>query len=238
LTRVRASVLPRIYPRSRVFRKLSPQIFGSVIKDLWSDLYETYNVLGLQTLFPGNTTLTVSGILANEIYLARRFGTSGWQVQASSQVTKQFSLSGKFWHGDGIRYVETPYQGYGSRLTAAAVYQPSERFNLTANLSFADFFREDTRTRDYDYAILRGKMIYQMNRYLFFRAIVEHNSYKRRLVTDLLASFTYVPGTVVQIGYGSLYEKLQIVDGEFRQDDRFLEMKRGFFFKASYLWRL
>jgi len=238
LTRVRASLLPRIYPRSRVFRKLSPQIFGSVIKDLWSGLYETYNVLGLQTLFPGNTIVMVAGVLANEIFLARRFDTSGWQVQGSSQVTKQFSLTGKFWHGDGIRYVETPYQGYGSRLTAAAVYQPSEQFNLTANFSFADFYREDTRAKDYDYAILRGRLTYQMNRYLFFRAIVEHNSYRRRLLTDLLASFTYVPGTVVQIGYGSLYEKLQIVDGEFRPDDRFLEMRRGFFFKASYLWRL
>ncbi len=217
---------------------LSPQFLGSVVKDLRSGLYETYNIAGLQVLFAGSTSVTLSKILANEIFLGRRFGTSGWQVQTTSLITKQFSLSGKFWHGEGIRYVETPYQGYGSRATAAAVFQPSEQFNLTANLSFADFYREDTRAKDYDYAILRGKLTYQMNKYLFVRAIVEHNSYKRSLVTDFLASFTYVPGTVLQIGYGSLYEKLAVVDGEFRESDRFLEMRRGFFFKASYLWRL
>lgn len=79
---------------------------------------------------------------------------------------------------------------------------------------------------------------FQLNKYLFFRAILEHNSFRRRLTTDLLASFTYIPGTVVHIGYGSLYEKLEWRDGSYEPADRFLETKRGFFFKASYLWRL
>ena len=58
------------------------------------------------------------------------------------------------------------------------------------------------------------------------------------MLTDFLASFTYIPGTVIQLGYGSLYDKVAWVDGEFRESDRFLEMKRGLFFKASYLWRI
>jgi hypothetical protein len=201
-------------------------------------MYETNNILGLQVLFPGNTIVTVSGVYANEIFLAQRFNTSGWMIQGSSQVTKQLSLRGQFRRGNGIRYVENPYQGYGSRATAAVVYQPSEQFNLTVNLSYADFYRDATSEKDFDDTILRGRLTYQMNKYLFFRGIVEYNSYRKQLVTDFLASFTYIPGTVVQLGYGSLYNKLQLIDGEFREADRFLEMKRGFFFKASYLWRL
>jgi hypothetical protein len=238
LARFRAAILPRLYPKSRVFRKLSPQISASVIKDLFSDMYETNNILGLQVLFPGNTIVTVSGVYANEIFLAQRFNTSGWMIQGSSQVTKQLSLRGQFRRGNGIRYVENPYQGYGNRATAAVVYQPSEQFNLTVNLSYADFYRDATSEKDFDDTILRGRLTYQMNKYLFFRGIVEYNSYRKQLVTDFLASFTYIPGTVVQLGYGSLYNKLQLIDGEFREADRFLEMKRGFFFKASYLWRL
>ena len=77
-----------------------------------------------------------------------------------------------------------------------------------------------------------------MNKYLFFRGVVEYNSFRRELLTDLLASFTYIPGTVIQLGYGSIYDKVDWVDGEYRESNRFLEMKRGLFFKASYLWRL
>jgi hypothetical protein len=57
-------------------------------------------------------------------------------------------------------------------------------------------------------------------------------------VTDLLASFTYIPGTVIHVGYGSLYERIKWEAGEYTSADRFLETKRGFFFKASFLWRL
>jgi len=73
---------------------------------------------------------------------------------------------------------------------------------------------------------------------LFFRAIVEYNSFYKRLLTDFLASFTYIPGTVIFFGYGSSYEKTAWRDDRYEPSDRFLEMKRGFFFKASYLWRM
>ena len=75
-----------------------------------------------------------------------------------------------------------------------------------------------------------------MNKYLFFRGIVEYNSFRRRVLTDFLASFTYIPGTVIHFGYGSIYEKPD--DGLYRGDLGFRETARSFFFKASYLWRL
>ena len=56
-------------------------------------------------------------------------------------------------------------------------------------------------------------------------------------MTDLLASFTYIPGTVIHLGYGSLYEKIRWEEGRYDPSDRFLETQRGLFFKASYLWR-
>jgi hypothetical protein len=68
--------------------------------------------------------------------------------------------------------------------------------------------------------------------------VIEYNDYRKKLLGDLLLSFTYIPGTVIQLGYGSLYEKVRWQESEYRPDDRFLEMKRGLFFKASYLWRL
>ena len=58
----------------------------------------------------------------------------------------------------------------------------------------------------FDYLIARGRMTYQLNKYLFFRGILEYDNYRESIKTDFLASFTYIPGTVFHIGYGSLYE--------------------------------
>ncbi|MCJ7581034.1 MAG: hypothetical protein MUP98_10930, partial [Candidatus Aminicenantes bacterium] len=84
----------------------------------------------------------------------------------------------------------------------------------------------------------RGRLTYQVNKYLFFRGILEYNSYRQQLLTDLLASFTYVPGTVIQLGYGSLYDRIEWRQDRYVESNRFLETRRGLFFKISYLWRL
>jgi hypothetical protein len=43
---------------------------------------------------------------------------------------------------------------------------------------------------------------------------------------------------VIHVGYGSAYERLEWDGQNYRESHRFLETKRGFFFKVSYLWRL
>jgi len=235
---LKASVSPRRYPKSRFFRKIVPTFSAAAVKDLPSGLFETNDALSVATLLPGNTTVQLLGRYATEIFLGQRFDTSGGSVQVLSQVTKAFSLRGLYFRGQAIRYVADPYQGRSSQVTGSVTYKPSERFDVTAGLTFSDFTRRSTGEREYTYAIWRGRLIYQMNKSLFFRGIVEYNSFRREMLTDLLASFTYIPGTVIQLGYGSIYDRTEWVDGAYRDADRFLEIKRGLFFKASYLWRL
>lgn len=233
-----ASVLPRFYPKSRLIRKVVPYLNLSAIKDLPSGLFETTDVLGVTALLPGNTTVQLQGRYSTEVFLGQRFDTSGGGVTVVSQVTKSFSLRGLYSRANAVRYVAEPYSGYGNRASAQMTYKPSEKFDLTANLTYSDFTRRSTGEREYDYAIWRGRLGYQPNKYLQFRAVVEYNAFRRSLLTDFLASFVYIPGTVLQLGYGSLYERIEWIDGEYRPTDRFLEMKRGLFIKASYLWRL
>ena len=233
-----ANITPRLYPKSRFFRKVVFVAAAAVVKDLPSGLFETNDALGLTVLLPGNTTVQAQAHYSTEVFLARRFDTSGGLVQVLSQVTKSLYLRGLYSRGNSIRYVPDPYQGYGSRVSGSMTYKPSEKFDLTASLTYSDFTRRSTGEREYDYAIWRGRLTYQLNKYLFVRGIVEYNAFRREMLTDLLASFTYIPGTVMQLGYGSLYDRTEWVDGEYRDTGRFLEMKRGLFFKASYLWRL
>jgi hypothetical protein len=235
---LQASLSPRLYPQSRFFRKIVPILSAAAVKDLPSGLFETNDALGLTVLLPGNTTVQALGRYSTEVFLDRRFDTSGGLVQVLSQVTKSLYLRGLYSRANSIRYVADPYQGYGSRVSGGMTYKPSEKFDLTASLTYSDFTRASTGEREYDYAIWRGRLTYQLNKYLFVRGIVEYNAFRREMLTDLLASFTYIPGTVIQLGYGSLYDRTEWVDGEYRDAGRFLEMKRGLFFKASYLWRL
>ncbi len=238
LARLRALVKPRFYPQSKVFRKLTPYVYLSALQDLPSDLVETEEALGLEVLLPGSTRMTLLCGHATEIFLNRRFDRSYVFAQVTSQVTKEFYIMSAFRRGGAIRYTADPYQGYGSQARTAVIYQPSEKFRTTFSLTYSDLYRSSTEEKIFDYTILRGLVSYQVNKYLFFRGIAEYNSYRKSLLTDFLASFTYIPGTVVQLGYGSLYNKLRWEDGLYREDDRFLEMRRGLFFKVSYLWRL
>lgn len=208
------------------------------IRDKFSGLYETKNSLDLRFILPKDSYILFGGCYATEVYLDERFNTSSMRFNAGSKFTKQLTLTLSYEYGEKIRYVSDPYQGKGSDATAAITYLPSEKLHLNLSLIYSDFFRVSDSLKEYDYLIIRSNNIYQVNKYLFFRGIIEYNSFWKRLMTDFLASFTYIPGTVIQIGYGSLYEKIKWEDGDYASSDSFLETKRGFFFKASFLWRL
>ena len=167
-----------------------------------------------------------------------KFDTNQLRFTFSSQLTRRFSVDLTYANGEKIRYVDNPYQGKGKDVFSSLTFLPTENLHLELSLAFSDFIRESDSQKEYDYTIVRSKNTFQVNRYLFFRAIVEYNSFRKRLMTDFLASFTYIPGTVLHVGYGSLYEKIQWEAGDYRPSTRFLETRRGFFFKASYLWRI
>jgi len=238
LTRLKLGFVPMIYPRSRTFLRLDPMFHSINIRDKFSGLYETYEAFDLRAIMPRNTSLTLGGRYQTEIYLGERFRRSGVRLAGASQVTKQFSLRAVYNYGQKIRYIESPYQGRGNDAVIAAIYLPSEKLNFGLDVAYSDFYRSADGAKEYDYTIIRSTNTYQANRYLFFRVILEYNSFYRSLMTDLLASFTYIPGTVIHIGYGSLYEKIAWREDQYEPSDRFLETKRGFFFKVSYLWRL
>jgi len=147
-------------------------------------------------------------------------------------------LETRYVYGQKIRYVESPYQSRGSEATFSVTCLPSENLNFGLALAYSDFFRSTDGTKEYDYTIIRSQNTFQANKYLFFRAIIEYNSFYKQMMTDLLASFTYIPGSVMHIGYGLLYKKLAWREEQYEPSDRFLETKWDFFFKVSHLWRL
>jgi hypothetical protein len=233
-------VIHKFYPRSKFFQKIEPFYWGYLARDRFSGLFETGNVFVLRLSMPRQSQLRFDAILGNEVFADQRFTINAWRVMGYTQLLKQIYLEASFRRGDQILYdPDAPAQGKGSRASFALILQPSENWNNTFSVQFTDFFRKSNAEKIFDYSIVRDRLTFQFNKYLFLRAIAEYNTYYRKLNVDLLASFTYIPGTVIYVGYGSAYEKLkwQQDERDYMPDDDFLRTRGSFFFKASYLWR-
>lgn len=238
ISRGRLMYSPHFFPKRGFIKSISPLITGNISKDKPSDLYEYMAGQGLSFVLPRSTNVTAVYSWSTEIFLNQKFEASGLYLRASSQIFRDLFISMNYLQGKRIRYIENPYQGYGNTINISANYQPTDHFNTYLSYIYTDFYKDSNNEKVFDYSIIRSKNTYQINKYLFLRAIIEYNTYNRDLITDFLASFTYIPGTVVHIGYGSMYERRIWNDQQYIEGKNLLETKRGFFFKASYLWRL
>ena len=99
------------------------------------------------------------------------------------------------------------------------------------------FHGTELSMEDYNFSIYRNKTIFQVNKYLSLRGILEYNSIKKRIIGDGLVEFTYIPGTVIHMGYGTTFSKEAWVDDLYIRYNRFKEIRSSLFFKASYLFR-
>jgi hypothetical protein len=240
ITQLPLFVMYSAYPKSSLFQRIDTFWWSYHLKDKPSDLFETYNHLVLRLNMARQSQLRFDAILGNEVFASQRFSLSGWRVRGSTQVLKQLYLEGGYRRSDRVFYDEAaPFQGYGNTADLYLLFQPFDKLSASLGLSYYDIFRSSDREKVYDYTIWRGRTTFQVNRHLFFRAILEYNNYWKKINADLLASFTYIPGTVIYAGYGSAYEKMKWSneDRQYFPDSDYLQTKRSFFFKASYLWR-
>lgn len=234
------SLTRKLYPESTWLRRLDALVGIVALRDHPSGMTEQDRTLGLTAILKGNGNLSAIYDDASEIYLGQRFRTDGFTFSARSQLTKGFSLQAKHRFGKAIWYTATPAQGHGSQTTVQSVLQPNETLNFTLSWTHADLYRDDTGEKLFSYPISRIRATWQPTEHFFVRAIAQYNAYRRQLLTDYLVSYTYQPGTVVYLGYGTLSKRTawDPALGQYRDADPLLEMQRGLFFKASYLWRL
>lgn len=229
---------PKWYPASGAVSRVDLELFSAQTLDRPSDLWETFNHASLQAFFGNNTTVKVKYSYATEIYLGERFETGGFHVLVGGRIAKQLDASVLYRRIGAIYYSADPYQGTSNRITSSLTWQPSSRLAGDASFIYYDFRRDADGAKIYDYPIGRARLTFQFNKHLFLRGIGEYNDYRRQFLADVLASFTYIPGTVVFLGYGSLHERVEWRDGEYVPADDYLETQRGLFCKISYLWRM
>jgi hypothetical protein len=132
-----------------------------------------------------------------------------------------------------------PFQGRDTSSGVTVGWQPTQHFMQNVSYSAERFDRADTGARVYAVDIVNAKTVYQFNKQFLVRLLEQYDSSQRQLLTDFLASYELIPGTVAYAGYGSLFEQpgFQTVPGPIPPAGRYVTVSRGLFFKVSYLHR-
>ena len=232
-----ANFSPRFYPQESIIQRIDWSNYYSLTHDKPSSLYEYSVYTSVRAQLPRNTRLSVEGNWATEVYEAEIFDRSKVEASVNSQITKRIYFRMGYELSNGV-YYDNATQGFGNSISGNLNLQFSDNLNAEFNYNYSDLYDKASKIKYYAINIVRGKFTYQMNKYIFFRAIAQYNSYTKVLSPNLLASFTYIPGTVVHIGFGSVYEQIEWNGSEYDKANKYLQTNNGLFFKASYLWRL
>ena len=199
-------------------------------RDQLQDGNERFFLAGLRLNFTRQGFFRIDQGWGEEPWLGRKFKNDRMRLQGSVQLYRWLSLNGFFSNGWSTFYDRTnPFQGRSRSSNIGFTLQPNQHVNQSVSYNRVRFDRASDGQRVYTVHIVNFRSTYQFNRHFLVRAIEQFDSSKRRLLTDLLASYEFVPGTVFHAGYGSLFEKPGTAE--------YFTTSRGLFFKASYLYR-
>ncbi len=234
---------PNFYPNEKKqpwLRRVNPFLFGYVLHDLETKQDDRLLVAALRTMWTRQGMIRLDYISMQEYWKIRSFDQRIGRVQASFQATTKLNFYARLSQGRRIYYdEENPYLGRFSSGYLELTLQPTSKLTQSFDYYHETFRRPQHGALEYDLDIINSRTTYQFNKYFFLRAIFRYQDFDKKLLTDFLASFTFIPGTVLHVGYGSLYERKEWMNNEW-VDDRgaYRESTRSFFLKASYLWRM
>jgi len=230
-----------IHPQKiKWIQKIQPHIQYSRLYDFATRMYDTNWLAGFDMYFTRRGLLKVEYRREKEAWQGQLFNQDYLYAFGRVQLFKWLYIQGYYRYGDQVYYdLQEPCLSTGNTLSLGFILQPGAKLNLDIQFLHSVLYRESNRQKLYSVDILNLLTTYQFNKYFFLRAALRYDSYEEKILTDFLASFTFIPGTVIHLGYGSLYERKawennQWVPGQ----DSFLNMKNGLFFKVSYLWRI
>jgi hypothetical protein len=237
---VRTAIYYNIYPNQKKIpwlRTVTPFVGFDYIHDLNTGKDDSLLSTALNFYLIKDTTLSLQYLHKRENWQGIDFDKDMISLQASFRPSKWLQFSGSFgWKRDIYYYAYPAFMGTGYTGGLAAVIQPSDKFNLNLNFTHTGLKKDGLEL--YNVNILYSKATYQFNKYFFLRSVVQYNSFDKQLLTDFLASFTLIPGSVLHVGYGGIYEKRSWTNGAWIPlEGQLYNIKRSFFAKVSYLWR-
>lgn len=186
--------------------------------------------------------LNLSTRTSHEAWLGRRYDTGALvNFYGSGQVFRWLELNGSFVASDDIYYDSVaPFQGQSTGGHVGFTLQPNQHFQQDVTYNGVRFERASDQRHIFTVHIVNTQTTYQFDKHFRLRLLEQFDSSQRRLLTDFLAMYEVVPGTVFHAGYGSLHEKpMDAPDPQApgSPGPGYFALSRGLFFKASYLHR-
>jgi uncharacterized protein DUF5916/cellulose/xylan binding protein with CBM9 domain len=221
-------------------KRVHPYYWAKRGRDEVQDGNEGYLNTGIRFNFVRQGFLSVTHGSGREPWIGQQFKTGGGiNTYGQVQIFRWLNINGNFNKGREIYYDPVnPFQGQSSSGGVGMTLQPNQHFNQSVDYNTVRFNRASDGERVFTVDIVNLKTTYQFNKRFLTRLVEQYNSSTHRLLTDLLASYEFTPGTVFHAGYGSLYEKRDFqTDGVPSNSARYTTVSRGLFFKASYLHR-
>jgi len=243
ISRAQVYLGPNFYIKTKAaawFRRIQPYAQYSWLHDLDTGIDDTYWRLGFDMYFTRRGFFRFEYLIEKEAWLGQLFNKNYLFTIGTLQPYKWLNISVHYRWGDQIYYhpVE-PYLGTGHQIGFELTFQPNIKLNLGFEFFHEELYRKTDDQKLYAVDIFNLQTTYQFNKYFFIRGAVRYDNYQDKLLTDLLASFTLIPGTVLHLGYGSLYERKEWLNNQWVPGQGSLvNMKNGLFFKVSYLWQI
>ncbi len=221
-----------------------PTLWVNYLHDLNTKMDDYTVALMVNTYFSKGAYAGFRFTDMRESWQGKAFHLDHMIVFGQVQLTKWLRLHLEYTWGDSVYYEGDPaYIGKGVVIAGYLDFAPSEKFRLHLNYDHSGLKKDGQQI--YSHTTYNSLLTYQINKYLTLRNILRYCTCHERLLTDFLVSFSLIPGTVVHAGYGALYENREWQPGVGGNAGTWASMrgtmhhvKRSFFLKLSYRWRL
>jgi Domain of unknown function (DUF5916)/Carbohydrate family 9 binding domain-like len=245
VTKLTGFIGPKFYPNKKKvpwLKRIQPFVYAAYTHDNTTKMDDLLLIGAFTASMSKQGSIRVDFRHNKESWAGKSYAQNSIVTRGSVQIKKWLHLSASLTLGKQLLYDPVnPFLGNILTYSFDTNIQPNSWLEQYFSYIHQNFDKPGGE-RVYDLDILVSRTTYQFNKYLFIRGLVQYNSLQNKILTDLLASFTLIPGTVVHAGYGSLHQK-QYWNNQFMKweypvnNGKYYQMARSFFLKVSYLYR-
>jgi len=219
-------------------KRINPFFWGYYIHDLVTGEDDYYYIISLRMLLTKQASLRLDYSEFSEYWKGKQLSGSNFQFQGQAQWTNWLNNYFNFLIGDRSYYDdENPMVGDRIYFDIDATIQPNDNFTQYFDYTYLRMTSKIDGSELYSVSIFKSKSTYQFDEHLFLRALIQYDSYREIVLTDLLLSYQLNPQTVLHLGYGSLYENKSWRDDQWIDPDdlaQYYQTRQSIFLKGSY----
>jgi hypothetical protein len=223
------------YPKSGAISRITPGFYGS---QRWKfDGVRRSNALfvGLDAQFrKAQTYISVNAGSRSELFNSTEFANL-WELSLNwnSRISNKIGMGGAFQKGVNVAYFALA-KGNMTSYSASLNLKPIDRLVIQPSIDFARSIDRNTGEKFYSGYITRTRILYQANRELSFRLVVQYDDFSRAWQIDPLLTYRLSPFSLFYFGSSNDYWDLA---PNVNSPSQWRLAERQFFMKIQYLFQ-